>query len=97
MDLRDQIKYNSSEYTYELKNDKFLLEDIIIKSEKNQPRAICAKFVGSNIHVTYDTNVPMEKIVKGLALMNFRGKKSSSKVDLIKQLNRTIEQLNSDD
>ena len=91
--FREIISYDSSKYTFTLKEDKFLLEDIDVFGTDRTPRALSSEFDGSRIKVVFDTTIPIEIYIKAISLINYKHKSSKKKLDLIKQLNRTIEQL----
>lgn len=91
--FRELIEYNSSNYTYALKDDQFLISDIDVSKVRNPPRAVSAQFEGARINVSFDDQIPIDVYIKAISLINFKHKSSKKKVDLIKQLNRTIEQI----
>ncbi|WP_340111021.1 hypothetical protein [Maribellus mangrovi] len=92
--FRNLIKYNPSDYTYTMKDDRFMINDVVIISEMGMPRAINSSFEGSKIKVTFDKNVPIEDYIKAISLVNYKIKSQKQKVDLLKQVNRIIEQIN---
>lgn len=91
--FRDLVEYDAAKYTFVLKDDQFLISDIDVSEVKNPPRAVCAQFEGARINVSYDDKIPISVYIKAIALLNFKHKSSVNKVDLVKQLNRTIEQI----
>ena len=91
--FRNQIKYNSADFTYILENDRFLLDDIdIIKVEKTTRSIDCA-FVGSKIKVEYDASVSIETLIKAISIINYKSPVVKNNTDLIKQINRVVEQI----
>lgn len=92
--FRNLIEYTPSNYTYILKNDTFLIDDIHTVEVQHQPRAITTKIIGSQIQLEYDSNVKQETLVKALGIMNYKTNFLKKNIDFIKQLNRTIEQIN---
>lgn len=92
--FRDVIEYNSSNYSYTLKMDNFLINDINVICSTNTPRAISSKIEGAEIIIVVDKNVPLEKYIKAIGVINYRIGKNKSNLDFIKQINRTLEQLN---
>jgi len=92
--FRSLIKYNPTDYTYVLKNDTFLIDDIITEEVQNKPRAITTKINGSQIQLEYDINVKRETLIKALGIINYKTNFLSKNIDFIKHLNRTIEQIN---
>ena len=89
--FRANIEYDASNYTFVFSDDQFLISDIDVSTVVNPPRAISAQFEGARIKAML-TSV----LVKAIALINYKNKSSTSKIDLIKQINRTIEQMQSD-
>lgn len=91
--FRDIIKYDSSEFTYKINNDEFLIDDInVIQNEKSN-RAISANFEGSKIKVEYDNNIPINVYIQAIAIMNFKTNVKNKNVDLLKHFNRIVEQI----
>ncbi len=91
--FRNLIKYNSSDFTYILENDIFLLDDIDIIEVAKTPRTINCSFVGSKIKVEYDREVSVEMIIKAISIINYKSPVVKNNTDLIKQINRVIEQI----
>jgi hypothetical protein len=91
--FRNIIKYDSSEFTYRLDNDEFLINDINVIKKNNATRPISANFEGSKITVEYDDNVPIDVYIQAIAIMNFKTSVNKKNADLLKQLNRIVEQI----
>jgi hypothetical protein len=91
--FRNEIEYNPNEFSYKLKNDRFLIDDIDVISIEKSPRAICSNFEGSKIKVSYDIHIPIEVFIRALTMINYKNKMLTKNGDLIKQLNRIIEQI----
>lgn len=92
--FRSIIEYNSSNYSYKIKSDPFLIEDINVIQIANLPRAISSRIEGSKIIISIDKNTPLESYIKAIGILNYKIDKNKKNLDLIKQINRTIEQLN---
>ena len=92
--FRTLIDYNPDNYTYELKNDTFLIEDIETVQVKNKPRAITTKVNGSKIQLEYDINIAQDTFIKAIGLINYKTNFLKKNIDFIKHLNRTVEQIN---
>lgn len=91
--FRNLIKYNSSDYTYSLDNDRFLLDDIEIVKVAKTARSIDSSFVGSKIKVEYDSAISIETLIKAISIINYKSPAVKNNTDLIKQINRVIEQI----
>ena len=92
--FRDIIKYDSSEFTYKINNDEFLIDDIIIDKKSKLSRPISANFEGSKIKVEYDNNIPIDIYIQAIAIMNFKTNVNKKNADLLKHFNRIVEQIN---
>jgi hypothetical protein len=92
--FRQIVKYTPSDYTYELDSDNFLLDDLVIKLENNSARPIYAMVEGNKIIVKISKKLKIEDCVKAIAILNFRIGTNKRNTDILKQLNRIIEQLN---
>lgn len=92
--FRDIIKYDSSEFTYKLNNDEFLLNDIVVDQNPKLNRPLSANFEGSKIKVEYDNNISIDTYIQAIAIMNFKTNINKKNVDLIKHFNRVVEQIN---
>lgn len=93
--FRNDIIYDQNEYKYSFKEDRFLMEAIHVNMSRNMPRAIDTKFQGSKIKVEYDENVELDVLIKAIAILNYREK--IGRIDLVKKVNRIIEQLDERD
>ena len=91
--FRDIIKYDSSEYTYKIDNNEFLIEDINVFKTNKSTRPISATFEGSKIKVEYDNNIPIDVYIKAIAIMNFKTSVNKKNADFLKHLNRIVEQI----
>ncbi len=91
--FRSLIEYDSADFTYALKADNFLLSDVDVEFVESANRAFELKVVGSKFIILIDTRLEIELIAKGLAILNFRSGVNKSNIDLLKQLNRILEQL----
>lgn len=94
--FRNIIKYNSSEYTYKLNNEEFLIDYIIVEQNPKLCRPISANFEGTKIKVVVDKKIPLEIYIQAIAILNFKVNVNKTKVDLLKQLNRIVEQISRD-
>ena len=92
--FRDIIKYDSSEYTYKINNDEFLIDDIIVDKKSKLSRPISANFEGSKIKVEFDNNIPIDIYIQAIAIMNFKTNVNKKNTDLLKHFNRIVEQIN---
>lgn len=92
--FRDIIKYDSSEFTYKINNDEFLIDDIIVYKKSKLSRPISANFEGSKIKVEYDNNIPIDIYIQAIAIMNFKTNVNKKNADLLKHFNRIVEQIN---
>lgn len=92
--FRDIIKYDSSEFTYKIINDEFLIDDIIVDQNSKLSRPISANFEGSKIKVKYDNSIPIDIYIQAIAIMNFKTNVNKKNVDLLKHFNRIVEQIN---
>jgi hypothetical protein len=91
--FRHIIQYNQSDYTYKLDNDNFLLDDIEVSISSSVPRPISSSVVGGKIKITVDEAVSKEDFLKGITILNYKLGSNQRNTDLIKRLNRVIEQL----
>ena len=91
--FRSIIIYNSAEFTYQLNNDVFLIDDIIIQKDSNLIRPLTTITEGSKIKVIFDINIPIENYIQAIALINFKVNFQKN-TDFLKQFNRIIEQIN---
>jgi hypothetical protein len=91
--FRNLIKYDSSNFKYTLLNDDFLLDDIEIAKKDNLERTIKSTFFGSKIKVEYNSSTSIETIVKALTIINYKSSAVKNNLDLIKQVNRVVEQI----
>lgn len=92
--FRDIIKYDSSEFTYKINNDEFLIDDIIVDKKSKLSRPISANFEGSKIKVEFDNNIPIDIYIQAIAIMNFKTNVNKKNTDLLKHFNRIVEQIN---
>ena len=91
--FRNIIIYDQGDFTYKLDNDKFLLEDIEVNMTSKAARPISSSIEGGKIIITADTNITIQDFIKGFAILNYKIGANKRNSDLIKQLNRVIEQL----
>jgi hypothetical protein len=91
--FRTVIKYDSSNYTYKLNNDQFLLDDIEVEGVPSSVRPISTKFKNSKILVEFDKRINIDMYIKAIAIMNYKISPQKRNVDLLKQLNRVVEQI----
>lgn len=91
--FRTVIKYDSSNYTYKLINDYFLLEDVEVLGVSSSVRPINTKFKNSKILVEFDKRIKIDMFIKAIAIMNYKISPQKRNVDLLKQLNRVVEQI----
>lgn len=94
--FRDIIKYDSSEFTYKINNDEFLIDDVIVQQNDKLSRPISANFEGSKIKVEFDNSIPFEIYIQAIAIMNFKTSVNKKNADLLKHFNRIVEQINQD-
>lgn len=91
--FRDIIIYDSGNFTYKLKDDKFLLDDVEVIFKDQPERPIGSNVLGGKILITADSNILFQDFIKGIAILNYKIDVNKRNIDLIKQLNRVIEQL----
>lgn len=91
--FRNIISYDSNNYTYTLDSNNYLLDDSIVITGQSLPRAIEYKFIGNKIQITYDKSIPTEKFIKSFVLLNFRITKKTKEADLVKLINRLVEEI----
>jgi hypothetical protein len=91
--FRSIIIYDQGDFTYKLDNDNFLLEDIEVNMTSSASRPIGSSIEGGKIIITADTNVSIQDFIKGFAILNYKVGTNKRNSDLVKQLNRVIEQL----
>ena len=91
--FREIIIYDSGNFTYKLKDDKFLLDDVEVIFKDQPERPIGSHVLGGKILITADSNISFQDFVKGIAILNYKIDVNKRNIDLIKQLNRVIEQL----
>ena len=91
--FREIIIYDSGNFTYKLKDDKFLLDDVEVIFRDQPERPIGSNVLGGKILITTDSNISFQDFVKGIAILNYKIDVNKRNIDLIKQLNRVIEQL----
>ena len=91
--FRDIIIYDSGNFTYKLKDDKFLLDDVEVIFKDQPERPIGSNVLGGKILITADSNISFQDFIKGIAILNYKIDVNKRNIDLIKQLNRVIEQL----
>lgn len=90
--FRNIIQYNSSDYTYKLSQKSFLSDDILVKSIEKSPRMISANFENGKLELIYNESKSIEALVKAIGIINFSYSPKKKQTDLIKQINRIIEQ-----
>lgn len=90
--FRNIIKYDSSNYTYTLDNDVFLIDDVVVMATEKSPRAISFEFKGPKIHIVYNRDKSIEEYIKAFAILNFKPTTKTKNADIIKLINRIIEQ-----
>ena len=91
--FRHVIDYNSGDFTYKLSGDKFLLEDIKVNMSNKAIRPLGSSIEGGKIIITADINISIQDFIMGFAILNYRVGSNKRNSDIIKQLNRVIEQL----
>lgn len=91
--FRHVIDYNSGDFTYKLDGDKFLLEDVKVKMSSDALRPLGSSIEGGKILITADSNISIQDYIMGFAVLNYRVGGNKRNSDIIKQLNRVIEQL----
>ncbi|CAN5381839.1 hypothetical protein BH10BAC5_BH10BAC5_25400 [soil metagenome] len=80
--FRNIINYDNSKYTYTLKNDKFLHEDIDVISISNTTRPLQVSILGSRIKVEFNKKIPIEIYIKAISILNFKVSSSKKNIDL---------------
>ncbi len=91
--FRNLIEYDPGNYTYKLSNDHFLLDDIEVVQGDKKNRPICSQVCGSKIKIEIEKNVDLHLLVKAIGILNYKIGSNNRNTDLIKQINRIIEQL----
>ncbi len=89
--FRDYINYNQDEYSYSLKSIKTADLDIEVYESTNEPRALTSEIYGQKILIKFDHKLTIEQLLIAIAELNFNKINSSSKKDLIKEINQRIE------
>ena len=90
--FRNIIEYNKSEFSYKLSKKSFLSDDIFVQSVEKSPRMISANFKNGKLELSYDKSKSIEDLVKAIGVINFSFSQKKKQTDLIKQINRIIEQ-----
>jgi hypothetical protein len=90
--FRNLITYDSVNYTYQLKSNTFLLSDVEVKASSHRMRPLRIEVAGPKLQLSYDSSFDIESYLKALAILNLRNSSATSG-DLIKNLNRILEQL----
>jgi hypothetical protein len=91
--FRTVINYDSSNYTYKLNDDQFLLDDVEVEGVESSVRPISTKFKNSKILIEFDKRIKIDLYIKAIAIMNYKISPQKRNVDLLKQLNRVVEQI----
>jgi hypothetical protein len=73
--------------------DDFIIQDVILNKIQNSSRTLVCEFKGSEIHIDYNTKISHETLIKAIAILNIKTQNSKNKIDLLKQLNRIIDQI----
>jgi hypothetical protein len=89
--FRNEIIFNSSEFTYSLKGEKLEAENVSINFVDSEARTMSMKVDGDKINLSYNRSVKLEDLLKALVLLNLNG--YNNKYDLLKNLNRYIDNL----
>ena len=75
------------------KIDSLKIEDVEIKKSNKLARPFDVKFLGSKICIEYSDEIDEIILVKALSVFYLKNSKTISKTNLLKQLNRILEQL----
>lgn len=73
--------------------DSLKIEDVEIKKSNKLARPFDVKFLGSKICIEYSDEIDEIILVKALSVFYLKNSKTISKTNLLKQLNRILEQL----
>ena len=73
--------------------DSLKIEDVEIKKSNKLARLFDVKFLGSKICIEYSDEIDEIILVKALSVFYLKNSKTISKTNLLKQLNRILEQL----
>ena len=73
--------------------DSLKIEDVIITKSNKLARPFDVKFLGSKICIEYSDEIDEIVLVKALSVFYLKNSKTISKTNLLKQLNRILEQL----
>ena len=73
--------------------DSLKIEDVEIKKSNKLARPFEVKFLGSKICIEYSDEIDEIILVKALSVFYLKNSKTISKTNLLKQLNRILEQL----
>jgi hypothetical protein len=65
--------------------------DIEVYESTNEPRALTSEIYGQKILIKFDHKLTIEQLLIAIAELNFNKINSSSKKDLIKEINQRIE------
>jgi hypothetical protein len=90
--FREIIKFNSGDFTYALKGDKYLFTDVVCRETNDQIRPICTSAKTGKILIEFDKSITMVELIEAIGIVNFRTGGNFYKSDLIKSINRIIEQ-----
>lgn len=90
--FREIIKFDSTAFTYELKDDNYLLNDLICRETKNKLRPISTSVKSGKILIEFDDTIKKNELIEAIGIINFRMGSVYYKSDLIKTINRIIEQ-----
>ena len=91
--FRNVIKYDSSNYSYTLLDDRFLLEDIDVVNVNKAKRPLNTNFKDSKIIIEFDDKIDIKTYIQAIGIMNYKVAPSKKNIDFLKQLNRIIEQI----
>ena len=73
--------------------DSLKIEDVEITKSNKLARPFDVKFLGSKICIEYSDKIDEIILVKALSVFYLKNSKTISKTNLLKQLNRILEQL----
>ena len=69
------------------------IDDVEITKTDKTPRAFDVNFYGSKMCITYSSCIDEIVLVKALSVLHLNNSRKSSKTDIIKQINRILDQL----
>ncbi|MBV2224991.1 MAG: hypothetical protein KUL74_09100 [Cloacibacterium sp.] len=89
--FREDIEYNPESFSYRLKIETTGIDNFTVNHITNSKRSISMVVEGSNVKIEIDKNLNIEKLAIAIVSLNIKG--YNSRYDLIKNLNRILDNL----